>query len=110
MNDADETFKSHSGVDMFRSEVDEAAVSHTVKLHKHKVPYLDDFWIIFVYEFFTIDEFTLFFIADVDMYFRTWTARTLVAHFPEVVFLATVNDSRLVDMFFPKFKGFVIRF
>ena len=82
------------------------AVGQAVVLHKHEVPYLNHLWVVFVYEVFARSFFFFLFGTDVHMYFGTWSAGALVAHFPEVIFFASKQYAVFGNVLFPIFAGF----
>ena len=103
LKSANKTLKSHTCIDNLGRKTFEAAVSLAVELHEHEVPYLDDLWMILIYEITTSDACCLFLFlrTRVNMKFRTRTARTCVTHFPEVVVLVAIDDMILWQELFP---------
>ncbi len=101
-----EAFETHTGVYMFGLEGFESAVSQTVELHEHEVPYLDNQGIVLINQLGAGNEFFVGFIADVDMYLTAGTAGALVAHLPEIVLLRAFKNAAFVHVLLPEVVGF----
>ena len=102
------TFKAHTGINYLCRQWFEAAVSLTIVLHEHEVPDFNHLRVVLIDKRSTIYCSTLFVRTKVDMNFRTWTARTCVTHFPEVILLITVDNMRSGEVFFPIACSFII--
>jgi hypothetical protein len=102
------TLESHSGVDVLRRQFFKRAVGLAVEFHEHVVPYLDNLRMVGVDELFSI--LFRFFVSrtDVDVDFRARPARTLVAHFPEIVFLIAEQNAVFGDQCFPDVVCFLV--
>ena len=86
----------------------ECAVGLAVVLDEHKVPNFNHLRIVLVYKFCTCDFCTLVVVAQVDVNFGARSAGALVAHFPEVILLRTVDNAVFRDIFQPEVFGFVV--
>ena len=96
-----ETLKAHTGVDHFLRKRFERTVGFAVILHKDDIPDLNHLRVVFVDQF-TTGHFGAFLgrtAVHVDL--TTRTARTRIAHFPEVVVLVTVQDMICRQMLCP---------
>ena len=51
---------------------------------------------------------TLFIISDIDMNFGARTTRAGIAHFPEIIFFVSVDNSILWQILFPQIESFLI--
>ena len=89
---AHKAFKAHTSVDNVHGEFLQTAVSLAVELHEHQVPYLDDLWVVFVHQLSSCHFGLLFGCTRVEVNLRAGTARTRIAHFPEVVVLVAIDD------------------
>ena len=87
-----QTFESHTRVDNLSRQGFEASVRLAVILHEHEVPDFDNLRMVMVHQLTARHFGALFFRTQVDMDFRARTARTRVAHLPEVVMLVSVDD------------------
>ena len=96
----DETLEAHTGIDNVHSKFLERTVGFTIKLHKNKVPDLNNLRVILVYELTTTLArcLTLFWCTGVNMNLRTRTTRTGITHLPKVIMLVTIDDMILGDM------------
>ena len=92
LNDTYQALKAHSRIYDIHGERLQMTVGLTLILHEHDVPYLYDLWIVLVDQVAALHIATLLGQAVVDMYLRTGTARTCIAHLPEVVMLVTIDD------------------
>ena len=101
-------FEAHTCVDYFIRKWLERTISFAIVLHEHVVPNLNHLWVVAIHEVATIDLSALCIRTQVDMYFRTRTTRTCIAHFPEVIFLVTVDDAVYSNIFSPNVSSFVI--
>ena len=97
-----ETLEAHTGIDVLGFQRLQCAVGLAVELHEHKVPYLNDLRVVLVHKVFAGHLGLLFVGTNVDVYLRAGTARTLVAHLPEVVFLRAAQDAFLADVLLPE--------
>ena len=87
-----ETFESHTGIDHTGRQRFERAVGLSVVLHEHQVPDFDHLRMVFVHHVLAGDSGTFFFRTEVDMDFRTRTARPRITHFPKVIVFVAIND------------------
>ena len=106
----DEAFKTHTRIDDVHGEFLETSISLTVKLHKHEVPYFNYLGIILVHQLATTlaRGFALLRRTRIDMYLRTRSTRTCIAHLPEVIVFVTINNMVLGHMLSPIFRSFII--
>ncbi len=87
LHDHAEALEAHAGIDVLGFQGFKGAVGFAVELHEDEVPDFDDLGVVLVDEVFA-GHFGFFLVGtNVDMDFGAGTAGTLVAHFPEVVFL-----------------------
>ncbi len=100
--------EAHAGVYHLGGQRLQMAVGLTVILHEHQVPYLDYLGIVLVYERSSIHFIALLVAAQVDVNFRTGTAGTRVAHFPEIIVTVSVDDVAFGQMLLPDGSGLVI--
>ena len=103
-----ETFEAHTRVDYLCRKRLQRAVSLMVVLHEDNIPNLNHLRMTLINKVATINFFTLFFRAEVNVDFRARTARTGVAHFPEVVVTIAVYDMVFRKMLFPISCSFVV--
>ena len=96
-----QTFEAHTGVDHFLCQRFEGAVCFAVVLHEHDVPYLDHLRMVFVHQLAAGHFGALFGTAAVHMDLAARTARTRLAHLPEVVMLVAVQDMVCRQVFGP---------
>ena len=98
---AAQAFEAHTGIHMAGRKVFQRAVSLAVVLHEHEVPYFYDLGIVFIDKRRSRDFFLFIVAAQVHMYLRRRPARTLVAHFPEIVVFVAFYYTILRHIFFP---------
>ena len=80
----------------------------TLVLHEDDVPYLNDLRVILVDELTTGLGSLLLRAAAVEVYLRTWTTRSRVAHLPEVVMLVAIDDMVCWDVLEPKRRSLIV--
>ena len=97
-----QTLEAHTGVYHFLGQLLKRAVCFLEVLHEHNVPYLDNLRVIFVDHLTTRHFVYLGLVAQVDMYLRARTARTRVAHLPEVIMMVAKDDTVGRHMFLPQ--------
>ena len=96
-----QALKAHARVDDLVRQRLQRAIGLAVILHENEVPYLDDLRIVLVDEL-SSGHLLLFLVGtQVNMDFRARTARTRVAHLPEIVVLVAVNDMVGGEIFAP---------
>ena len=93
--------KAHTGVDNLCRESFERAVGFVVVLHEHEVPDFDNLRVACIHQLAAGLCSTFSLVAEVDVNLRAGTARTCVAHFPEVVVAVTVDDMVSREVFLP---------
>ncbi len=94
-------FESHTGIYVLCRKLFEGTVFFTVVLYEYIVPYFYYLRMIFIHQI-SSGNFGSFFIGTaVDMDLSTWTARTGITHFPEIIFLISENDAVFSHNFFP---------
>ena len=104
------TLETHTRIyDLCRQRF-ECTVGLTIVLHKDKVPNLYNLRVALVHQRKTVDSRTLGLATQVDVHFRTRTARSRIAHFPEIIMSVTVDDMVCRQMFFPIRCGFIVAF
>ena len=81
--------KAHPRVDVLVGQRHKGPIGHAVEFHEHEVPNLDDLGMVFIHKTSPIDFGAFLRVAEVNMDFRTGTARPGFAHFPEVVFFVS---------------------
>ena len=92
LNGANQAFEAHAGVDNVHSKRFEMSISLALVLHEDDVPDLDNLRVVLVDEF-AARHFSLFLSrTTIEMNLRARSARTCVAHFPEVIMLVAVDD------------------
>ena len=89
---ANQALEAHTGIDDVHREWFERTVSLAVVLHEHDVPDLDHLWVVLVYQLTAWHLSLLLRSTRVNMDLRARTARTRIAHLPEVVVLVAVDD------------------
>ena len=105
-----ETLEAHSGIDVLCREGLQMAIGHTVVLHEHEVPYLDDLVVVRVDKLGARLGCNLFVGTEVDMDLAARTAWACITHFPEIVVLVSKEDMILRHMFFPGLASLGIEF
>jgi len=105
---AHQSLEAHAGVDDVHAERFERAVRLAVELHEHDVPYLDDLRIILVYQRTAGHQRFLLGRTRVYMDLRAGSARSRVAHFPEVVVLVAIDDMVFGQVLGPVFGSLVV--
>ncbi len=103
-----QALEAHAGVYHLCRQRFKAAVGLAVVLHEHEVPYLDDKGVVLVHERRAVHSLAFRLGTQVDVDFGARTARTRVAHFPEVVVFVAVDDVRFRQVLEPYFGSFVI--
>ena len=100
LHHANQTLEAHTGIDDVHAQLFERAVGFAVELHEYQVPYLDDLWVVLVYQFATTLAAGSLLLGGtrVNMNLRARTAGTCIAHLPEVIVLVTVDDMILGHM------------
>ena len=92
LNSTYKTLESHTGINNIHAQGFKMAVGLTLVLHEYDIPYLNNLWVVLVYQLAT-GNFSLFFRSTaVQVNLGTGTAWTRIAHFPEVVVLVSVDD------------------
>ena len=84
------------------------AIRLTVELHEDIVPDLDDLRVVLVDQLDARHFRTLRVVTQVDMDFGARTARTRVAHLPEVIMFVTVDDTVFRQELRPDLSGLVV--
>ena len=97
-----EAFKAHAGIDMFSLEGFQGAVGKAVELHKHQVPYFNHQGVVLIHQLGARHLGFLCLVAQVHMNLAARATRALVAHFPEVVLLRTLQDAVFGNMLLPE--------
>ena len=92
LHSAHEALEAHTGIDNVHRQRNERAVSLALVLHEHDVPDFDNLGIVLVYEFASGSLGLLLGSTRVEVNLRAGTARTRIAHLPEVVVLVAVDD------------------
>ena len=87
-----EPLETHTGVDVLCRKRFKGSVCLAVVLHKHKVPDLDDLIVVGVHEILSRDLGDLLVRTQIDVDLAARSARTRVAHLPEVVVLVAKDD------------------
>jgi hypothetical protein len=103
-----EAFETHSGVDHLGRQRLKRTVGLAVVLHEDEVPDLDHLGIILIDQFGSGHLLAIFFAAEVDMDLRAGSARTRVAHFPEVIMFVAIDDMIFRKIFLPFAGSFVV--
>ena len=104
LQDADDAFKAHAGVDVLGGQRDQLPGLLAVVLDKNEVPYFDN-GVLSI----RVDKRRAIFIgAAVVVEFRAWAARAGVAHLPEVVLLVAGMDARRGEVLEPEFFRFEV--
>ena len=103
-----EPLKAHAGVDVFGLQWFQGPVGQPVVLHENEVPDFNDPRMVLVDQL-PAGLFRLFrFGAQVDVDFGAGAAGTLLAHLPEVVFLAAGEDVAFLHPFLPVAVGLLV--
>ena len=89
---AHETLEAHTGIDDVHWQRFERAVGLAVELHEDDVPDLDNLRVVLVHELASRHFGLLLRRTRVEVYLRARTARTRIAHLPEVVVLVSVYN------------------
>ena len=107
---ANQALKSHTGIDNIHAQLLERTVGLAVELHEHKVPNLDNLWIVLVYKLTTALTAGSLLLRGtrVNVNLRARTARTCIAHLPEVIMLVSVDDMILGNVLSPIFGCLVV--
>ena len=92
LKQAHKTLKAHACIDDMHLEGFKGTVGLAVELHEYDVPDLNDLRMVFVDQLFAGNLCLLFFGAQVNVNLRARTARSRVAHLPEVVMLVAIDD------------------
>ena len=88
MNDRDNALESHTGIDVCRGKWAKSAIAIRIKLNENQVPNFDATRVIHVHE----RTFGISQRREIDVDFGARSARTCVAHHPEIVgFVAVYN-------------------
>ena len=103
-----QTLKAHTGIDHFLCQRLQRTVRLAVILHEDDVPDLDDLRVIFVHQLTSRHFRTLLSRTAVHVDLTTRTARTRIAHFPEVIMLVAVQNMVGRQMFCPDRSCLVI--
>ena len=105
---ADKTLETHACVYHIHRQLLQRPVCLAVELHEHQVPYLYHLGVVFVHQL-TTGHLGLFLGgAGVQVNLGTRTARTGVAHLPEIVVLVAVDDMVGGDMLLPESSSLVV--
>ena len=110
LHHAYQALEAHTRINDVHRQRFQRTVSLAVELHEYDVPDLYDLWVVLVHQFAAClaGSLTLLRSTRVDVDLRAGTARTRVAHLPEVVVLVTVNDVVLGHMLGPVFGCLVV--
>ena len=108
LNSHTQTFEAHTGIDMTSGQRFQRSVGLAVELHEHEVPDFNYLRMTFVHQAKTVYQSAFAVGTKVDMNFRARTARTRIAHFPEVVVLVTINNTFFGKIFCPNSSSFVV--
>ena len=92
LQSTNKTLKSHTGIDNVHRQRFERTISLAVELHEHDIPYLYHLGVVLVDELASRHLGLLFWSAGVEVNLGARTARTCVAHLPEIVVLVAVDD------------------
>src|SRR5205814_3946029 len=105
LNDCDGALETHSGIDMARCQwhilglagVTAPGYRLCVELDEHQIPNLDAARVVFVHKCAA----RIAIGREIDMHLRAWSARTGVAHHPEIVgFAAAQNMNSRIEIGF----------
>ena len=92
--------QSQPGVHMYGRKRFKRPARQRIVLNEHEIPQLDDFRVIRIDQVLAGRGPPRFVRAQVDMHFRTWPARPLVPHHPEIVLRRKEKYVRRVDVRF----------
>ena len=96
-----EALEAHARIDVLGGQFHQVAVGHAVVLHEHKVPDFNHLRVVLVHQVAACNLLSGSVVAQVDVDFGARTARTCLAHFPEVILLVAVDDTVFADVLFP---------
>ena len=103
-----QTFEAHARVDYFCRQRLERTIGLAVELHEHIVPDFNHLRMTTVYQRQSINFCPFVVGANVDMNFRAGTARTRIAHFPEIIFFISIDNARGRQELLPDGSCFVV--
>ena len=89
---AHQTLETHSCINDIHSQGNKRSVGLALELHEDDVPDLNDLRVVLIDEVTTGDLSFLFGRPAVEVNLGAGTARTRLAHFPEVIVLVAIND------------------
>ena len=104
-----EALKTHSRVDVLVGEWDERSVCHPIEFHEYQIPDFHHLRMVVIHQFFSGNPRNFIFCSQVYVNFRARTTWACIAHFPEVIFLVSVQNARLIDIASPEIKGLLIK-
>ena len=87
-----QTLETHTRINVVLRQRLQRTVSLAVELHKYVVPNLNHLRVVLIDHFATGDQSYLCLVTQVEVDLATRTARTGIAHFPEVILFVTTND------------------
>ena len=87
-----EPLEAHSCVNVLCRKRFQRAISLAIVLHEHQVPYFYDLIIVGIYQLVPWLSGDFFIATKVDMNFRARSARSCLAHFPEIIVLVAQKD------------------
>ncbi len=102
------SFEAHTCINYFSWKSFERSIGFSVVLHKYIIPNFNHLWVTSIHQRQTVYFCTIIVITNIDMYFRTWTTRTRIAHFPKIIFFIAVNNTVFWQELFPNSSRFII--
>ena len=103
-------FEAHSGIHIPVRKRFKFSVGLAVELHEHEVPYLDYKGVAGVHQFPSRHCLPFLIAPQVDMYLAARSARSGIAHFPEIVMLVSEQYPVFRDMQLPSVFRFRVHF
>ena len=88
-----QTFEAHAGINHLGRKSFERAIGFAVVLHKHIVPNLNHLRVTSVYKRQTVNLSAVFVATDIDMNFGAGATWSCVSHFPEIIFLISIDNT-----------------
>ena len=108
LNSHTQTLETHTCIYYLCWKIHQRAISHTIVLHKYKIPNLYYLWVIFVYKFKCTHFLAVFVGAQIYVNLRTRATRASIAHLPKVIVFVSVNDAIFGQQFFPICSSFIV--
>ena len=103
-----QALEAHTGIYILCRQGLQRAISLAVELHKYKVPNLDNLRVAHIYHLTARNLCYLLLVAKVVVNLATRTARTSLAHLPEVILLVTTDDVVLGQELLPVVESLLI--